>query len=308
MFRLCLIFAFTFFSCSTTKTLQKYNFDTFQDIANNLGAFSNSHLEKDGPFKIELKENFKVQQGRNPIVADVYLPDLQGPAPVAIFQHGNHSYKEAHRFQARRLATWGFIALTVQQKNSNNWINNGKNLSRFVKNLYVAKNIAKHPINNNNIVLIGHSFGGSAVTIAASNGAPVSGLILLDPAVVADSVLDDMSKVHQPVMLLGADKNIFKSKRRFQFFNRISGSMGEISVWKATHDDAQYPSMFSIHAFGIDPYTDSKKQDTFLKAITTTALSLAVNKNLKFAWSHFKYDIRRGELRYPRKRAALLGE
>ena len=56
------------------------------------------------------------------------------------------------------------------------------------------------------ILLVGHSFGGSASIIAAAKGARVRGLILLDPAVVHNKVVRQMRRVKVPVILIGADK------------------------------------------------------------------------------------------------------
>jgi dienelactone hydrolase len=305
MVKVFLILALIGFSCATAENTVKFNYYSFKDISNNLNAFSKTDLDAPGPFNTRFIESKKIKFGRRHIVADGFVPDLSGLPPLILIQHGNHSHKEAHRNQAKRLASWGFLAVSMQQKNSNNWISNGKRLASMIKNIARKGRVLGRRFDRNKIILMGHSFGGSAVTIAASRGAPVRGLILLDPAVVADSVLSSMSKVKQPVMLLGADRKIFRSRKRGKFYKKIRGEMGEISIHDATHDDAQSPSMFSIYAYGIDPYTTKSKQRLFQKAITTTAISIASTKKLDFAWNHFQYDIQRGNFRKTRKRAAL---
>ena len=43
-------------------------------------------------------------------------------------------------------------------------------------------------IDHEKIILVGHSFGGSAISIAVGKGAPAAGLILLDPALISKGV------------------------------------------------------------------------------------------------------------------------
>jgi len=95
-------------------------------------------------------------------------------------------------------------------------------------------------------------------------------------------------------MLLGADQEVFQSRRRGYFFKYIPKRMAEISIRGATHDDAQYPSRRSLQYFGFDPFTSVDKQEKFKAAITTTAFSLGANGNLHYAWKSFGADIKQG--------------
>ena len=80
------------------------------------------------------------------------------------------------------------------------------------------------------MILIGHSFGGSAASIAAGSGAPVKGVILLDPALVSDKVVPFLKNINVNVVLLGADTKVFRSKKRSRFYKNINSDMVEISV------------------------------------------------------------------------------
>lgn len=281
-----------------------YEFKDFDHLSASLGRITPKDLSSKGPFDTEVFKNLRLDFSSNHSTIDIAIPKGVRRPPLVLIQHGNKSHKEAHILQAKRLASWGIASATLQQKNRNQWVTNGKKIYQLTKKIYKDGKIGNFRIDRRKIILMGHSFGGSAVTIAAGSGAPVIGLILLDPAVVADSVLEYMKKVRQPVMLIGADKKIFRSRRRQKFYQRILGSMGEISIRGATHDDAQYPSMFSIHAFGFDPYTDDSKRHLFLKAITTTAISLSATKGLEFAWKSFQDEIEAGNYKHAKRRSS----
>ena len=45
------------------------------------------------------------------------------------------------------------------------------------------------------------------------------------------------------LMLLGADRSIFRSRKRRLFYDEIGGEVGEVSIRGATHDDAQHPNI-----------------------------------------------------------------
>lgn len=257
-----------------------------------------------GPFPYEVKENLTLSVSKSEsIVADAALAEVGSKAPLVILVHGNHSKKEAHRYQAEHLASWGINALVLQLPNRAQWLQNGRRIARIVSKICKRPQLVGPMIDKRTIILAGHSFGGSAVTIAAGRGAPVKGLILLDPAVVSSRVEAYMKKVDEPVMLLGSDRTIYRSRKRSLFFKSIRGEMAEISVRGATHDDAQYPSMFSLAAFGFDPYTSRDKQRLFAAAITLTSISIAAKGNLDYAWKALADEVRGGGLKSPRRRA-----
>lgn len=257
-----------------------------------------------GPVAYDVRENRALKAGDDTIVFDEATPDSASPTPLVIIVHGNHSRKEAHRYQAERLASFGIHALVLQVPNYSQWMKNGRRVKAFVERIHDAPGLLKGDVDPEKIILVGHSFGGSAVTIAAGRGAPVKGLILLDPAVVSRHVQKYMPRVGAPVMLLGADKEVFRSRQRRLFFRGVAGEVGEVSVRGATHDDAQNPSMYSLSAFGFDPFTSRDKQEVFTAALVATAFSLGATGKLDFAWQAMEEPLEKGVLKNPRRRAA----
>jgi pimeloyl-ACP methyl ester carboxylesterase len=264
-----------------------------------------STFEHVGPFETRTQANLALDLGDGEVLsADLVAPKGGIEAPVAIFVHGNHSQKEAHRYQAARLASFGIYALSVQVPSRGQWIENGRLIERLARALRERPALVHQYADTRNIVLIGHSFGGSAVTVAASRGAPVKGLVLLDPAVYSAEVMKAMRKVRQPVMLLGADFDVFHSRKRRLFYQHIGGEMGELSVVGATHDDAQNPSMQALSTYGLDPYTSREHQELFTAAIAATVLSLTSTGKLDNAWTAFADAVEHGDFKDPRRRAA----
>lgn len=261
--------------------------------------------ERQGPLPYRVTENLVIDLGRaGSVVADDVVPAVAGPTPLVIISHGNQSRKEAHRYQAERLASWGMHALVLQLPARGRWLENGRTIRALVELLQRRSRILGGTIDPRAVVLAGHSFGGSAIAVAAGLGAPVRGLVLLDPAVVDDAVGGYLSRVRQPVMVLGADRQIYRSRKRPLFFRESAGTAAEISVRGATHDDAQSPSMYSLTAFGFDPFTSRQRQQTFTAALAATAFSLAATGSLDWVWPAFRRAESEGGIKNARIRQA----
>ncbi|WP_159455709.1 alpha/beta fold hydrolase [Pseudobacteriovorax antillogorgiicola] len=230
-----------------------------------------------GPVLFERDQNLEIQlTHQESILVDLFLPKQKKPSPLLVFQHGNHSSKNYHQYQALLAASWGFNAMTVEQPNKGQWLENGKRLKKLVDLLSTWPKFLDSRYNPDKIILVGHSFGGSAIAIAAGMGAPVDGLIFLDPALVHRSVIQSLKKINAPSILLGADEKVFRSRRRHQFYRHVKGPMLEVSIKNATHNDAQFPNMFSWkQAFGLAPTTDEDRQKQFAAAIVAAAFSIA---------------------------------
>ncbi len=275
------------------------NVETFDSLERRLkdSNIKLSFFQKFGPFQIKKTTNQNLQVTKNTLISyDMFAPQHKDKSPLIIISHGNKSLKEAHRFQAERLASWGFYVMTVQLPKVKDWIRNGKRLYLLTKYLHTWPDILAENFDHKKIILSGHSFGGSAISIAAGMGAPVLGLILLDPAIVSNYVIGKLKKIKSPAILLGADKKVFLSRRRKLFFEKVPKNIAEISIKGATHDDAQYPSMFSIYNFGMDPYTSKEKQEYFLSSILMTAFSYSMDKNLDFVWAGIQREVKRGKI------------
>ena len=238
-------------------------------------------------------------------MVDAYIPKTTTESPLLILAHGNNSAKEAHSGQAEHLASWGIHVVVVQLEKRDQWIRNGEKIRKLSELFFAYPALISNKIDRTKIILAGHSFGGSAVILATAQRAPIAGVILLDPAVVSKEVKKVLDKVRTPVMLIGADPNVYRSRQRSAFFKGVKGEAGEISIKGATHDDAQFPSMYSLHAFGIDPFTSTPQRLMFLKAITATVFSVSAGGNLNFAWSNLASDLKQGLLINPLRRSPV---
>jgi pimeloyl-ACP methyl ester carboxylesterase len=128
-------------------------------------------------------------------------------------------------------------------------------------------------IDTSKIILVGHSFGGSAVTIAAAQGAEIAGLVLLDPAVVSEEIYSYQKSVQVPVVLLGADKTVFKSRYRDTFSKNIKSPFFEISIVGAEHTDAHLVDRSTFWGL-ISEEDRNQRRDIFKKLILESTLSI----------------------------------
>ena len=175
-------------------------------------------FDKIGPFQSKVFPNFTIPiSPTNRINTDLYLSKHDSQAPLIIFVHGNKFSKLVHQRQAKHLASWGFNCLVLDLPNQKRWIENGRSIGELTMLIDRYPAIVDRKIKHKGIFLIGHSFGGSAISIAAGRGAPVRGIILLDPAIVANSVKKYLRKIESPAVILGADRRVFRSRKRATF-------------------------------------------------------------------------------------------
>lgn len=258
-----------------------------------------------GPVGVTLERNATVTlPGGAQLVFDNLIPKSASPTPLIVLVHGNRSRKEAHRRQAELLASHGMHAVAVDVPNRSRWLANGRLIRALVDRVRQAPRLLGGHIDPARIVLVGHSFGGSAVTLAAAQGAKVKGLILLDPAVFSTAVERAMATVEQPVLVIGADRDVFRARKRGQFFRRLGGDVLELSVAGATHDDAQHPSMYALTTIGIDPFTSTARQGFFAATLAAGAFSLAATGTLDYVREALEPELARGILKDLRVRTA----
>ena len=194
-----------------------------------------------GPFAVDMQENYAIRLSTTEFInTDLFLSAHAEKAPLVIFLHGLDSSKEDHAYQAMHLASWGMHSLTLQLPNNGPWVNNGKTLAKIVNFIYRWPEIIDGRIDVHRIVLVGHSFGGSAVAIALADAAPAAGGILLDPAAVGRDLPKFLGQVKTPVMLLGADEQVSSARNRDYFYRFIRSGIGEVSIKDAAHEDAQF--------------------------------------------------------------------
>lgn len=283
------------FACqSTSGSTLSENFREIELIVNGRKPSLTTFTSK-GPVPVVVKKDFKIPLSTSEsVTTDFYKPEQDTKSPLLIIQHGNRSGKEFHAQQAELAASWGINVITVEQPNRGRWLQNGKNLGDLVKLLHTWPSLLDDSFEPNEIILAGHSFGGSATAMAAGSGAPVRGIILLDPALVHKKVESFIKQINVPAVLVGADIKVFRSRRRDLFFKRKHSDIIELSIKDATHNDAQFPNMFSWRqTIGLRPSTDTTRQQKFAAAIVASVFGLVKGNGdqaQKFLLEAFRQD------------------
>jgi hypothetical protein len=140
------------------------------------------------------------------------------------------------------------------------------------------------------------------VAIALAEGAPAVGAILLDPAAVGRGLPGYLGRIDKPVMVLGADEDVFTARGRGYFYRFIRAGIGEVSIGGAAHEDAQFPLEPESGGAGGELAPTEQHQITFVAALTSAAFSLASTGRFDYAWTSFADAIKSGRLVNPRKK------
>jgi len=240
-----------------------------------------------GPFAVTERTNIEIRTSTDDVVmADLFLSAHKEKAPLVIFLHGYDSRKENHAYQAMHLASWGMHGLTLQLPARGSWLANGRTLARLVRFIGRSPNTIDSRIDAGKIILVGHSFGGAAVSIALGEGVTEAGGILLDPAVVGIDLSASLRKIGVPVMVIGADEHVSMANNRNVFYRYVRSGIAELSIEGASHDDAQYPADTAA--------VSEEHQVTFLSALTAAAFSIAIGGNIDYAWNSYAGALTRG--------------
>ena len=248
-----------------------------------------------GPFPVTERKDHELRiSPREQFYADVYLSASGEKAPLVVFVHGYDSSKEAHANQAMRVASWGMHAVSVQLPKHGPWVNNGRLLARIVNFVRRSPEMIDARVDADKIIIVGHSFGAAAAAIALGEGAPALGAVLLDPAAVGRDLPKILQQIVKPVMIIGADEEIASTRNRDFFYRYVRSGVAEVSIRDATHEDAQYPSEYSLQHYGTDPYTTEEAQITFAAALTAAVLSLASTGGLDYAWTSYASLLQKG--------------
>ena len=247
-----------------------------------------------GPFEVTVQKNRDLPvSATEHVAADLYLSSPAEKAPLVILLHGYENTKEDHAYQALHLATWGIHCLSVQLPNKGPWIANGRTLAKIAQAIRSRPEMIDARIDVNRIILAGHSFGASSVTIALAEGAPAAGGVLLDPAGVGKSMANFLRKVNKPLMVIAADENVVRVRDRGIFYEFVRSGIIEISIRDAHHDDAEFPMEIPV---GSDSSATEEHQVTFVSVLTSAAFSLGATGSLDYAWTSLGNAIKNGKL------------
>ena len=196
-----------------------------------------------GPFDVTERRDLEIPLLSGLTVeADLYLCAAARKAPLVIVLHGLDNSKDDHAFQAMHLASWGMHSLALDLPKRGPWIANGRTLARLVDAIHRTPQLVDDRIDADKIILVGHSFGATAVATALGEGASALGGVLLDPAGIGRELRQLLQRITAPVMVIGADEDIWPTRNRGQFYRFIPRTVGEISIRDTVHKDAQYPN------------------------------------------------------------------
>ncbi len=266
--------------------LQRYLLSRKPDVA---------QFKMRGPFAVTERTGLEIPLDSSPPVqADLYLCAAARKAPLVIVLHGYANSKHDHAFQAMHLATWGMHGMALDLPNRGPWIANGRTLAKLVDTIRRTPQLFDGRIDADKIILVGHSFGATAVSAALGEGAPALGGILLDPAGIGRELSQLLRRITVPMMVIGADEDIWPTRNRGQFYRFIPATVGEISIRDTVHKDAQYPNENTLRAFEENPDDTEEAQITFVSALTVSAFSLAATGGLDYAWNSFENGLKKG--------------
>jgi pimeloyl-ACP methyl ester carboxylesterase len=248
-----------------------------------------------GPFAVIERRDLEIPVSPDLTVeADLYLCAAARRGPLVIVLHGYDNSKEDHAFQAMHLASWGMHGIAINLPKHGPWIANGRSLARLVKALQRTPQLVDNRIDVDKIILVGHSFGATAVAAALGEGARALGGVLLDPAGIGRQLPQLLRRITVPVMVIGADEDIWPTRNRGQFYRFIPAAVGEISIRDTLHQDAQYPSQYTLRAFQDQPEDSEEAQIAFVSALTASAFGLAATASLDYAWTSFENGLNKG--------------
>ena len=127
-----------------------------------------------GPFAVIERRDLEIPLSPDlTMEADLYLCAAARKAPLVIVLHGLNNFKDDHAFQAMHLASWGMHGMALDLPNRGPWIANGRTLATLVDAIHRTPQLVDDRIDADKIILVGHSFGATAVAAALGEGAPV---------------------------------------------------------------------------------------------------------------------------------------
>ncbi len=262
-----------------------------------------------------------------PLNGRVYMPEGEGPFPLTLIVHGNHSMidysDDGYGYLGNLLASRGIIAVSIDQNFINgHWSGDfmGKEMPvrawLLLKHLELWRNWNGAPehelsekVDVEHIMLIGHSRGGEAVSIAAAyNKLPyfpdnaiekfdfnfnIKGVVALAPTDYRYDRKIDLENINF-LSLQGsydADEVSFWGLRpyhRLQFTDSISRFKSGVYIHHANH--GQFNSTWGNSDFGapakwllnLEPLLEEVQQQETAKVFISAFAEAALKNNLEF--------------------------
>lgn len=140
----------------------------------------------DGPYPISEIDGTiaSVQGGDSNIGVHCAYPTsgpTAGPYPVVVFGHGMQLSPSQYKSYLKRLASFGYVALTVDFPASLFGVDNTKGAKDLLAGIDWATSKPEVKADGNNAGMSGHSLGGKTALLAATLDARVKAAFVLDP-------------------------------------------------------------------------------------------------------------------------------
>jgi len=180
-------------------------------------------------------------------------PVADGPHPLVVFVPGHSAPSFQNTVAFEYLASHGFVVASIPSTGASGreMTSDEAGVSAQVEDLAFVTSAVPDllPIDRDRVGLVGYSWGGLTVTLAAMRGAKVSALVALDSTLMVKKghtrarSFDgyDPSTLTMPVMLMIANAMAWK-ERDVSFFGELSGS----DKWLLRFNDLKHGDFASV--------------------------------------------------------------
>jgi MYXO-CTERM domain-containing protein len=178
--------------------------------------------------------------------ADVYLPKTAGARPLVILRHGYTSHKENMVGWAEHLATHGFVGVSFESRDPNAIDSTVEGADMAAVTQWLVDRGADNGsplfgrVDGQRVAVGGHSAGGAAATVAATQLAPKV-LVLLDTQDTPPALAAAPGILAPTVALFTAANGCNENGNNKDTFKTVSGPRFGAFVSGATHCDGEDP-------------------------------------------------------------------